>query len=274
MALSSISTISSLATTKSTFGILPNFSNATLSTTSFTTNTRTDAGYGLITVVASGTSGDNASFGIVRMLDNNSSSQWQSISDYYSNYFNEAGTSVSIPPLNTGGEYSDSNNTLYTAGSGQYYGIKLSGVQTRFSTTYLDFSSVSQIVYGAYITVFFNSTTKAQLKSMTIGGNTSWNWDDLPREIVILGSDDNTNWNLIQDASNFGSLSPWSVYMGMTGANGYKNSSGTAIPNTEYTYNITTSSKYRYLRFVIKRLIRGRVLGIFKFNLSYDIFIG
>lgn len=274
MALSCLSVMNSYTSINSKFGIAPNFSNAELSTTSFTTNTRTDAGYGLITVVASATSGNNITYGIVKMLDNNNATLWVSINSDYANYYNESGTSVVLNNAYTGGEYSDSNNTLYAVGSGYYYGIKVSGVQTRFSTTYLDFSSVSQTVYGAYITVYFNATTKAQLKSMTIGGSTSYNWDDLPREIVIIGSDNGTSWNLIQDASDFGSLSPWSSYFGLTTFAGYNNASNGSIPYSQYTYNVSTTSKYRYLRFVFKRLIRGRILALYKFNLSYDIYIG
>ena len=276
MALSSLSVMGSMiAKSTPVYSIL--YSSQQLSTTSFTTNTRTDANYGLITIVASATSGLNTSYGIVKMLDNDTLTGWQSISSDYINYYDESGTSINFQPYAssyTGGEFSDSNNSTYAQSTGYYYGIKVSGVQTRFSTTYLDLTLTSQTVYGPYITVFFGSTVKALLKSMTIGGMTSSNWDDLPRGFIILGSNDGTNWNLIKDATDFGSVSPWSGYLSMSSPNGYKNSSGTYIPYNEYTYNISTASTYRYLRFVVTRLIRGRVLSIWKFNLSYDIYKG
>lgn len=253
--------------------VIDSYVNQILTSVAFTSNTRTDSNYGLITVTTSATSGDSTTYGIIKMLDNNTTTQWQSISSDFNTYYNEANVSTSLANGYTGGEYSDSNNTIYAAGSGYYYGIKVSGIQTRFATTYLDDVGASQTAYGAYINVFFGSTIKATLKNFTIGGNTSYNWDDVPRDILIVGSNDGTNWNLIQDASNFGDLSPWSSYYGITAANGYKNGSGVSIPYSTSTYTVSTTSKYRYLRFIIRRLIRERVLGLFTFNLTYDIYL-
>lgn len=272
MSLSSISfsNVSSLYCNSATSAV---FSNAALTATAFTTNTRNDSNYGLITVTCSSTC--SSIFAIYKMIDNNTSTTWQGLNSDYSNYFNEAG--ITTPLSNsgwTGGEYSDSNNSTYAQGSGYYYGFKVSGVQTRFTTNYLDDQGNSQTAYGAFINVFFNSTTKATLKSFTIGGYTSYNWDDLPREIIIVGSNDATNWTLIKDASDFGSLSPWSAYFGVTNFQGYKNATNINIAYNTYTYNVSTTSKYRYLRFIIKRLIRGRVLGMHTFNVTYDIYTG
>lgn len=275
MALSCLSVMGSPSNNNVVIGNGSTYQDQLLTATGFGSRTRT-AAYGVITVSVSATGGDNVTYGIVRMLDNSITSNWCGLNTDYGNYYDESYTSVTYNRTGvTGGEYSDSGNTINGYGSGLYYGFKNSSqVLTKFTTNYTDDNLNNLTAYGTYITVNFEANKKALLKNFTITGNTSMNWDDVPRSIIVVGSDDNATWQLIKDASDFGSLSPWNQYIGVpSGNNGYYTSTAVFIPLNTYTYPITTTKKFRYLRFVITRLIRGRVPQMVKFNLLYDIFV-
>ena len=276
MALSSICLLN---TTTMSYSKNSGYSNRTLTSSGVTfgtSTTRTDSNYGLITVTTSATDGKNL-YVIYNMLDNgNNGTLWLSYNtDANTKYYNESNQLRTFTATSgTGGEFSDTYTASgFQKGSGLYYGIMVNGSLEKFSTTYLD-SGVSQTAYGPFINVYFAPTIKVTIKSFTIGGRTSSNWDDLPREILVVGSNDKTNWTLINDASYFGQNSPWSSYRDLVTPDGYKDSNNVDIPYNTYTWNITTTSKYSYIRFIIKRLIRGRVLAMYYFNMAYDVYVG
>lgn len=279
MALSSICLLNTTTMSYSKNSGYPNRTLTSSGVTFGTSTTRTDPNYGLITVNTSATDGISGTTSkIYNMLDNNNSTYWRSYNfstkNAYYDYDNVLSTFTGSAS-GDGGEYGDSGTSGYAAGSGTYYGIIKNSSLTKFSTIYTDSQGTQQTVYGSYINVSFASTIKIALKNFTIGGRTSYNWDDLPREILILGSNNATNWTLVNDASDFGKNSPWKTYVGKIDTPwGYKDASGADIPYTTYTWDVSATSKYRYIRFIIKSLIRGRVLNIYYFNMAYDVYVG
>jgi hypothetical protein len=228
-------------------------------------------------VTCSSTSaGSYGTFPIIRLFDNINSSYWQAISND-GQYLNSSGTLTSFVMIGDGGSYSNSNITTTEFGTGRYVGARYSGTtHSMMTTTYNTSLSCS----GEYIDVYLSTGKFILLKSFFMSGNSSYNWDDFPYKIIILGSNNSTNWNLIKNANDLnintivtvGGITRNSDYLrGITSYPGSKDQNNVIITSIDLNYNVNASVSYNRIRFVITDLIRGCVLSLNSFNMIFDV---
>ena len=227
---------------------------------------------------------------IGNLFDNNASTNWLAIGNT-GKYLNSAGNLITYTQFGDGGSYSNSNiynSNFFTVssapfvGTGIYVGARYSStINSSIITTY----NTSLTASGEFIDISINSEKFMLVKSIYMAGNSSFNWDDFPYKIIILGSnDDGTNWNLIKDGSSDFSTTTIVTGNTITGPRnstflknnikyaGYSGDDGYNISSITTTYPVNANVYYNRIRIVITELIRGRVLSLNTFNMFFDVY--
>lgn len=227
----------------------------------------------------------NYSFYPIRALFSNLDKSWSTINTDSSKYLNPDGiiiTKSNVGGDGDGGSYSDSH--IYSEhpsykGKGMYVGARYSGTSlSMISTTY----DTSYSCSGEYIDVFLDSGKFILLNSFSMSGFSSWNWDDYPYKMIILGTNNDSSWNLIKNVNDLNVNTNFSIggtsysnsdvirniipYLG-----GYVDSSGKSISQLSSNYTVNANVSYTRIRFVITELIRGRILNLRSFNMFFNV---